>query len=468
MLDKFVYGDANRLSPEAPVPIVRLGQRRAMPGGAGNVARNIEGLGGAPILIGLAGADTDGDELERLLSTCARLVRSRERRTTVKMRVIASNQQIVRIDDEDIGAFSKAEQIALLNRFESALPKCSAAILSDYGKGVLTSQVCIDAIKLCNDRGVFCLVDPKGRDYSRYAGADVLTPNAQELAEATAMPTVTDEEVEVAARALLSSVKIGAVLVTRSEKGMMLVPREHPTHIVSAMAREVFDVSGAGDTVIGTLGLSIAGGASLIEAMRLANAAAGVVVGKLGTAVCTSDELIHALRDEEGGIGGVLSLESVTRLSNEWRANGLKVGFANGCFDILHAGHTLMLRDARRHCDKLIVALNTDSSVSRLKGPARPLNTLHDRAAVIGALSFVDAVTCFEDDTPLETILAVRPDLLFKGSDYSIENVVGAPEIESWGGRTILLNLLPGRSTTNLVERARSNGPRGALEGAAQ
>jgi D-beta-D-heptose 7-phosphate kinase/D-beta-D-heptose 1-phosphate adenosyltransferase len=298
-------------------------------------------------------------------------------------------------------------------------------------------------------------VDPKGRDFARYAGASCLTPNAAELAEATGMPTGGDNECEAAARAVLAQVAVEAVLATRSDKGMMLVRRDAPALLVPALAREVFDVSGAGDTVIATLALAVAAGLGLEAAMRAANAAAGVVVGKLGTATCSAAELDHALREAEGASGEAVGWGEAARLVRDWQAQGLVVGFANGCFDVLHAGHTRMLRAARRHCDRLVVALNDDASVRRLKGASRPLNPLEDRAAVIGALAAVDAVTAFAEDTPLEAVLALRPDRLFKGADYRIEDVVGAAEVASWGGRTVLLELLEGRSTTRLVERMR-------------
>lgn len=329
-------------------------------------------------------------------------------------------------------------------------------ILSDYGKGVLTETLCAEATALAQRLGVPCLVDPKGRDYTRYAGADLLTPNAAELAEASGLPVAADDEAEAACRNLLERFAVGAILATRSEKGMMLVRRGAAPIAAAAMAREVFDVSGAGDTVIATLALSIAAGHHLPDAMRLANAAAGVVVEKVGTAVCSVAELEHALRNADSGSGDVLTRDDAAQLVAAWRADGLRVGFANGCFDILHAGHARMLRNARRHCDRLVVALNDDASVTRLKGKGRPLNTLADRAAVIGALASVDAVTSFAEDTPLEAILALRPDRLFKGADYTLDQVVGAREIAAWGGSTVLLTLLPGRSTTGLIRRARN------------
>ena len=453
MLDRFLYGSAERLSPEAPVPVVRLAERRAMAGGAGNVARNVAALGGTPVLIALAGDDADGAELAALLGEGARLLRVPGRRTTAKLRVIAARQQVVRVDEEERRPASAAEADALLVALGSALPGAGALVLSDYGKGVLTPALCRAAIAAAGAAGVPCLVDPKGRDFARYAGAALLTPNMGELAEATGLPVAQDAECEAAARVVLAQVAVDAVLCTRSERGMLLVPRAGAALAVPAMAREVFDVSGAGDTVIATLALSLAAGLPLAEAMRLANAAAGVVVGKLGTATCSAAELEHALREADGATGEVLGWEQAARLAREWQAEGLRVGFANGCFDILHAGHVRMLRDARRHCDRLIVALNEDASVARLKGPTRPLNPLADRAAVIGALAAVDAVIGFGEDTPLEAIRRLRPDRLFKGADYAIHEVVGADEMPAWGGETVLLDLLPGRSTTALVAR---------------
>lgn len=456
MLDRFVYGTSGRLSPEAPVPVVRKRRETIMAGGAGNVARNIEALGGRPTLFGLAGQDAAGDELARVIGAPARLVRSADWQTIVKLRVIAQHQQVVRIDEEEPRAATSAEASELLADLAQSLGRARAMILSDYGKGVLTPDVCARAITTAHEAGVLCIVDPKGRDYSRYAGAHYVTPNASELAEVTGMPTGTDAEVEAAARALLARVSIGAVIATRSEKGMMLIPRDGAVIASPATAQEVFDVSGAGDTVIATLALALAAGRPVAEAMQLANLAAGIVVAKLGTAVCSFAELEHAMRVEAGG-NGVLSHAAAARILHEWQSEGLRVGFANGCFDILHAGHVKLLREARRHCDRLIVALNDDASVARLKGPTRPINSLADRAAVIAGLDSVDAVTWFGEDTPLELILKLRPDRLFKGSDYTVDQVVGAREILAWDGQTILLDLLPGRSTTSIVTRAGSS-----------
>lgn len=455
MLDRYLYGDAQRLSPEAPVPVVRLGRSEAMPGGAGNVARNLAALGGTARLVALTGRDAAGEELAAMLGGAARLVASPARVTTTKLRVVAARQQVVRVDEERAAPADEAEQAALLALLEEELPAAEVLVLSDYAKGTLAPALIRAAIAGARARGIPCLVDPKGRDLSRYAGADCLTPNAAELAEAAGMPTGASAECEAAARALLARVDVGAVLVTRSEKGMMLIPRAGAAEAVPALAREVFDVSGAGDTAIAALALGVAAGLPLAGAMRVANAAAGVVVGKLGTATCSAAELDHALREQEGASGEVLPWPVAERLVAGWRAAGLRVGFANGCFDVLHAGHVHLLREARRHCDRLVVALNDDASVARLKGAGRPINPLADRAAVIGALASVDAVIAFAEDTPLAAIRALRPDRLFKGQDYALEQVVGAPEVASWGGETVLLPLLAGRSTTGLVARAR-------------
>lgn len=455
MLDRYLYGEAPRLSPEAPVPVVRLGRVEAMPGGAGNVARNVAALGGEARLVALRGDDAAGRELETMLGGLARLAVSPRRMTTVKLRIIAARQQVVRVDEERAEPADPAERDALLARLAEALDGAQALVLSDYAKGTLTADVVRAALALATDRAIPCLVDPKGRDFARYAGAGVLTPNAPELAEATGMPVAATPECEAAARTLLARLALGAVLVTRSEKGMLLIPRDAPAVAVPAQAREVFDVSGAGDTALAALALGVAAGFPLAEAMRVANAAAGVVVGKLGTATCSAAELDHALRAQEGATGEVLPWPVAARLVAGWRAAGLRVGFANGCFDVLHAGHVQLLREARRHCERLVVALNDDASVARLKGPGRPMNALADRAAVIGALAAVDAVIAFAEDTPLDAIRALRPDRLFKGQDYALEDVVGAADVASWGGGTVLLPLLPGRSTTGLVARAR-------------
>jgi D-beta-D-heptose 7-phosphate kinase/D-beta-D-heptose 1-phosphate adenosyltransferase len=460
MLDRFLYGDVERISPEAPVPVLRHRLTRSLLGGAGNVARNIAALGGQAVLIGLRGCDTASAELASLIAArdglIDRMIESPSRPTITKMRVIAGNQQVVRVDDEVTAPLDAAENAALAGVIATALPGCAALILSDYGKGVLTRPLIEAAVAVARAEGIPVLADPKSDDFAHYAGADLITPNARELARATNLPTVTEAEVVAAAQAVIAKVRFPAVLCTRAEKGMTLVTAEGCVTSVLAEAREVFDVSGAGDTVIATLALMLAAGHRLPEAMRIANAAAGIVVGKLGTATVTAEELAYALHAQgQAGLTEEVLLDtaSAQRLVRDWRDSGLRVGFANGCYDILHAGHVALLAAARRRCDRLIVALNTDESVARLKGPSRPVNTLADRAAVIAALSAVDGVVAFAEDTPLELIRMLVPDVLVKGADYTVDRVVGADIVRAAGGEVALIELVPGRSTTAILAR---------------
>jgi D-beta-D-heptose 7-phosphate kinase/D-beta-D-heptose 1-phosphate adenosyltransferase len=461
MLDRFLYGDAERISPEAPVAVLRHRQTRSMLGGAGNVARNIAALGGQAVLVGLRGRDVAGTQLTGLIAAQGgltdRMIESPSRPTISKTRVIAGNQQVVRVDDEVTAPPDTAENATLAETLTTVLPGCAALILSDYGKGVLTRPLIEAAIAVARAQNIPVLADPKSDDFTHYAGADLITPNARELARATHLPTATEAEVVTAVRAVMANVRFPAVLCTRAEKGMTLVTAEGCVTSVSAEAREVFDVSGAGDTVIATLALVLAAGHPLPEAMPIANAAAGIVVGKLGTATVTAEELARVLhaQDKTGLTEGVLlDTESAQRLVLDWRDHGLRVGFANGCFDILHASHVALLTAAGRRCDRLIVALNTDESVARLKEPLRLINTLADRAAVIAALGVVDGVVAaFADDTPLELIRALVPDVLVKGADYTLDRVVGADTVQAGGGEIALIDLVPGRSTTAILAR---------------
>ena len=465
MLDRFLYGEVDRISPEAPVPVVRLRRSHAMPGGAGNVARNVSALGGKAVLVGLLGEDDAAAELRALLAGDRAIedanVGSADRRSTRKMRVIAGNQQVARLDEEEARPADAREAAALVEAVRSRAAGCEALILSDYAKGTLTPAVVAGAVGAAREAGIPVFADPKSDDFSLYRGADCLTPNARELARATRLPTGTEAEVVAAARAAMRAAGLPALLCTRAERGMVLVRAEGGHASVAAEAREVFDVSGAGDTVIATLALAHAAGRPLEEAMRIANAAAGIVVGKLGTATVGAEELEHALHLAGGGDGGMpegsaaLGVDAALRRVAEWRAHGLRVGFTNGCFDLLHAGHVSLLHAARRRCDRLVVGLNTDESVARLKGPSRPVNPLADRAAVLSALSAVDAVVAFEEDTPLELIRALRPEVLVKGADYTEDRVVGADLVRASGGEVVLVDLLPGRSTTGIAARLR-------------
>ena len=373
----------------------------------------------------------------------------------MKTRLIAQRQQVLRLDAESLGPLAADLAERLEAAFARALQGAHAAVLSDYGKGVLEGGVAERLIARARAAGVPVLVDPKGRDFGRYAGADHVTPNRRELAEAARLPADTDAEVEAAARALIARHGFGAVVATRSERGLSVVRADRALH-VATQAREVFDVSGAGDTVVAALALALAGGATLEEAADLANAAAGVAVARLGTAQVTAGELAEALRaraadagdGERGGEG------SAELLLADWRRRGLSIGFTNGCFDLLHAGHVGYLAWARARCDRLVVGLNDDASVRRLKGGSRPINDLDSRRRVLEALRSVDLVIPFAEDTPEALIRRTAPDVLVKGADYREDEVVGAAFVRARGGRVELAPLTPGQSTTAMAARA--------------
>ena len=463
MLDRFLHGDIERISPEAPVPVIHLRETREMLGGAGNVASNIASLGGTAILIGLVGRDESGTRLQAIVTArgtiVSALVPTTHRPTICKTRFVADRQQVVRADEESRAPLHAEEENALIAAIEAHLPAADAVNFSDYGKGALSTVVLARGMGAAAARGVPVFVDPKGEDFTRYRGATCITPNAREMAAAARAPVGTEAEVASAARTVMAHAGAGAILVTRSEKGMMLVDGTGVSS-VSARAREVFDVSGAGDTVIATLALAYADGRPLVQAMHIANAAAGVVVSKLGTATADIAEVMHELsaQDAAGGgaaVPGLMTLPTAQALLARWRAQGFSVGFTNGCFDILHPGHVSLLAFARTQCDRLIVALNTDASVSRLKGPSRPVNALAQRAQVMAAIRYVDGVVCFDEETPLALITALVPDVLVKGADYTVDQVVGADVVRAAGGRVVLAELVAGQSTTGIIARMR-------------
>jgi D-beta-D-heptose 7-phosphate kinase / D-beta-D-heptose 1-phosphate adenosyltransferase len=464
MLDRYAYCDTERLSPEAPVPVLLLQRRQSMLGGAGNVARNIAALGGTAVLMGLVGQDAAGEEVRALIAAGAGLVdrhvASARRPTICKTRYMAGHQQLLRVDEENTEALDSEEEAALIIAARGAIAAVDAVILSDYGKSVLGPRVLETVIAAARERDIPVYVDPKSEDFRRYHGASCITPNLRELAAAARLPVGSDAEVIAAATRVLQECGAEAVVATRSEKGMVLVEASGAVHIEPARAREVYDVSGAGDTVVAVLALARAAGYPLAQAMRLANTAAGIVVSKLGTATVELDELMLELardvRDQGWHRGKHYSTAEAETLVRRWKTRGLKVGFTNGCFDIVHAGHVALLAAARAHCDRLVVALNDDSGVRRLKGPKRPVNGLEDRAAVIAAVEAVDAVISFADDTPLELIRRLAPDVLVKGRDYTVDTVVGAKEVQEAGGRVVLVDLVEGHSTTSLIDAIRS------------
>ncbi|MFA7429303.1 MAG: D-glycero-beta-D-manno-heptose-7-phosphate kinase [Rhodospirillaceae bacterium] len=461
MLDRFVTGTVDRISPEAPIPVLRVTRETAMLGGAGNVVRNLVGLGARTLFLSVVGDDAAGHEVGGMLGGLDGVTPLLEveagRQTAIKVRYVASGQQLLRADQETVAAIAAPREKALLDAAARALAegRVGVVVLSDYGKGVLTDTLTAGLIALAQTHGVPVVVDPKGVDYSRYRGADLVTPNRKELFEATALPTGSDAEVEAAARAVVASCGVAGVLATRSQDGMTLLAADGAVLHLPAEAREVFDVSGAGDTVVATLAAALAAGLAAGDAAELANVAAGIVVAKVGTAAVHAVELENALRhqDLEDAEHKILPLERAMERAEGWRRRGLSVGFTNGCFDLLHPGHLSLLRQARNACDRLVVGVNSDASVQRLKGPTRPVQSEAARSAVLASLGMVDGVVIFAQDTPLKLIEALRPDVLVKGADYTVETVVGADLVLGWGGKVVLAVLEPGQSTTNTIRR---------------
>lgn len=457
MLDWFIDGEVERISPEAPIPVLRITEERAMLGGAGNVVRNAVALGAATSFASVIGYDQAGREvtalLEREIGRTPGLVVEPGRPSTIKSRYFAGAQQILRADKETLSPLGIEAQDDLLSRCVPLVADADVLILSDYAKGVLTPTVIEVLIARAHKTGTPVVVDPKGADFSRYRGAYLICPNRRELFEATGLPAKTDDEIAQAARHLRDTCRIDNVLVTRSQDGMTLLDGD-TVHHFPALAHAVFDVSGAGDTVMAALAAALASGAPLPEAAAFANIAASVVVGKVGTAVARPSEIVEALEQPAGHGGGKLATaEMAAEQVRQWRRQGLRIGFTNGCFDLLHPGHISLIEQARAACDRLVVGLNSDASTRRLKGAGRPVQAEAARGAVLASLGAVDLVVVFGEDTPMALIESLRPDLLVKGQDYTVETVVGAEAVQSWGGRVLLADLVDGESTTNTIAK---------------
>lgn len=462
MLDKYIYGDIERISPEAPVPVLRVSRESTMPGGAGNVARNISALGGTAYLVSVVGDDEARDALKRLLSdegcgVVARLIVDPSRPTTIKTRYLGKSQQVLRVDSETNSKIGQTVASEVLANVRALMPEINVLCISDYAKGVLSDHVLSESIRMAHELQKPVIVDPKGKDYSVYRGATIIKPNLKELAEATGMPCSQDDEVEAAARKVIERTA-SAVWVTRSEKGMSLyVDGQDALHSMMPSV-EVFDVSGAGDTAIAAFATSLAAGNRFEASMHLANLAASIAVTKLGTAVVSAQELnvVHSDGFFFKSADRIVSTEKAVSIARIWQSRGLKVGFTNGCFDIMHMGHIQLLRRAAADCDRLIVGLNTDASVKRLKGDSRPLQNEASRGIVMAAIEAVSLVTLFDGDTPEELIRRIRPDVLFKGADYTLDKVAGADFVQSYGGRVELIDLVPNSSTTSIISKARN------------
>jgi len=455
MLDRYWHGAASRISPEAPVPVVQVGTQEDRPGGAGNVALNIAALGSAATLIGVVGKDDNAQDLESRLTAAGvycEFLKSEDKPTITKLRVISQHQQLIRLDFEE--KFDEQDIADLQSLATSLLPNAQALVLSDYAKGALQDVPAL--IKLARVQNIPIIVDPKGSDFEKYRGSTLITPNLNEF-ESVVGPCASEEELVSKGLKLMSDLELQAMLITRGEHGMTLLRPDLEELHLPARAREVFDVTGAGDTVISVLASSLAAGDNLAEATAIANLAAGLVVGKLGTAAISGPELRRAILAEQDTGMGVMTAEQLSIAVHDAKAHGEKIVLTNGCFDIIHAGHVGYLSQAKKLGDRLVVAINADESVARLKGPGRPLNPVERRMAVLDGLEAVDWVVNFKEDTPEALLKSLQPDILVKGGDYSLEQVVGGEYVFSYGGEVKALEFLDDCSTSAIVEKMKGS-----------
>lgn len=451
MLDRYWHGDALRVSPEAPVPVVHVGNREGRPGGAGNVALNIAALGTATTLVGIVGNDETGEELKSRLNAAGvycDFLQSADKPTITKLRVISRHQQLIRLDFEQ--QFDATDTAGMQDKVAALLDNAQTLVLSDYAKGGLANVA--DLIQMGKRKNIPVIVDPKGNDFAKYRGATILTPNLVEF-EAVVGHSATEEELVNKGLQLLRDLDLSALLITRGEHGMTLIRPDLPELHLPARAQEVFDVTGAGDTVVSILAASMAAGHSMADAVALANLAAGLVVGKLGTAAISAPELRRAMLAEQGSGRGVMTSEQLQIAVQDAKAHGETIVFTNGCFDIIHAGHVGYLAEARKLGKRLIVAINDDDSVRRLKGEGRPINPVERRMAVLAGLEAVDWVVSFAEDTPEALLHSLQPDVLVKGGDYTLEQVVGGAFVQSYGGKVQALDFLDDCSTSAIMEK---------------
>lgn len=459
MLDRFVYGSVDRISPEAPIPVVLYDHETIMLGGAGNVLRNLSSLGASASFVAVVGSDEAGNTITRLTGEQSRttpyLITDPTRHSTEKTRYIAGSQQMFRADREDAAPLDASANEKILTAVEQALPASSLVVLSDYGKGVLSGERVQQIITLATQHKKRVLVDPKARDFTRYRGAWLLTPNLKEFITACGKEVKEIAEISKAARAEMLRCNISNMIVTLGARGMLVIPGAgEPLHI-PAQKREVFDVSGAGDTVIATLAAALATGLELADAAFLANVAAGIVVGRMGTATVYRTDLKTAVHTQDATLGAakIFPSDLAAEQVESWQHDGLKVGFTNGCFDLVHPGHLALLSDAKAKCDRLVVAINSDTSVKRLKGDSRPVNGEMERALLLAELRAVDMVVIFREDTPEETLHRLKPDVLMKGGDYTLDQIVGRDFVESYGGSVQTIPLREGYSTTATIAK---------------
>ncbi len=451
MLDRYWYGQASRISPEAPVPVVHVREHNVRPGGAANVALNVANLGGNVTIMGLVGDDPEARQLQSALQQAkvnCELLNIPHHPTVTKLRVIGQQQQLIRMDFEE--PFVNVDDERLIETYYRELQRTHVVILSDYAKGALHNAQKL--IKLARQNGVPVLVDPKGRDFNRYRGASLITPNKLEF-ESIAGAWENEEELIEKAQVVIQQYELGGLLVTRGKEGMTLIQKNYPAQHFSAKAREVYDVTGAGDTVIGVIAAMLSAGRDLTEAVRVSNIAAGLVVMKLGAATVSMPELRRAILWQGNVLEGILTEEELMEALADARAHGEKIVMTNGCFDILHSGHIQYLQQAKSLGKRLIVAVNDDNSVKSLKGPQRPLNSLMERMGLLAALRAVDWVVPFSETTPERLIARVMPDVLVKGGDYKIDEIAGAQAVLAGGGEVQILKFVPGFSTSKLIQK---------------
>ncbi len=456
MLDRYWHGSADRISPEAPVPVVKVGNQEDRPGGAGNVALNVAALGSATRLIGVIGNDDAGTELQSRLNAAGvycDFIQCADKPTITKLRVISQHQQLIRADFEE--KFDPWDVAPVQEKAQDLIHDTQAIILSDYAKGVL--QDIAPLIKLARSRSIPVIVDPKGTEFEKYRGATLITPNLNEF-ETVVGKCADEQELINKGLKLVSDLQLQAILITRGEHGMTLIRPDSPELHLPARAQEVFDVTGAGDTVISVLAAAMAAGDSMSDATALANLAAGLVVGKLGTAAISGPELRRAILGELDSSRGMMSSEQLSIMIQDAREDDEKIVFTNGCFDVIHAGHVGYLIEAKKLGDRLVVAINDDDSVTRLKGPGRPINPVERRMAVLAGLEAVDWVVSFAEDTPESLLKELRPDVLVKGGDYAIDEVIGGKFVQSYGGDVQALEFLDDCSTSEIVEKMQQAG----------
>lgn len=470
MLDTFVYGAVSRISPEGPIPVISVSREDKMLGGAGNVFANLRGLGCAVDVVTVVGQDAAGREIMDMVEdnggSAKSFIIDETRPTILKTRYISQGQQLLRVDQEKAEEVQQHLQEKILNTVTDKIADANVLVLSDYGKGVLAPYLIKDLIKLAKKHKVPVIVDPKKKDFSLYKGATLITPNKKELSEATGgMPVSSDSEIEITASTLLKIAGVDAVIATRSEDGISVVSKRHaPVHL-KTKALEVYDVSGAGDTVVAAIAAAIATGGSLEQAAELANIAGGLAVAKVGTAVIRKNEIIEAMHKgdvAQDRVAPIADWDAAKEQVRKWQAQGLKVGFTNGCFDIVHYGHVNYLNQARDKCDRLVLGLNHDKSVKILKGADRPINDEMARATVMGALSSIDMVVFFgaekadADNTPCEVVGHLQPDILMKGGDYTVDQLPEGKVVLSYGGQVEIMPLYEGYSTTNIIKKTKN------------